>query len=336
MIIKNSYILKAGYLWVILELVLSVIIVFNYHHYETMRTKVIVLCITGIIVIALLYLIFLSLPKNDNTTQEIKLRSDLKSGYTLEEMMKEVKKNNGSPKYDQQVQDSSEKDLARIQELIRQNEAAFQQPLQPVEKKPHTETRVKKESAAVKDSSKISRSVKPKRRTFNSIRLVKEDETNAIKAFVHSTQTVMVGSTLKMQLSENCLTDNGLRIKKGTPVYGEVTAIDGERVIVKISSININNNILPFKKNVYSRDAIEGIYVPGNPKSEVAKDAGAAATSGANANISGGIDIGSQLVAGAANSVINATKSATSQNIRKIKVTIKTNYQILLMKDNRR
>lgn len=143
----------------------------------------------------------------------------------------------------------------------------------------------------------------------------------------------MVGSTLKMQLAENCLTDDGQRIRKGTPVYGEVTAIDGERVIVKISSININNNILPFKRNVYSRDAIEGIYVPGNPKSDVAKDAGAAAASGANTNISGGFDIGTQLVAGAANSVISATKSATSKNIRKIKVTIKTNYQILLMED---
>ena len=147
---------------------------------------------------------------------------------------------------------------------------------------------------------------------------------------MHSTQTVMVGSTLKMQLAENCLTDDGQRIRKGTPVYGEVTAIDGERVIVKIGTININNNILPFKKTVYSRDAIEGIYVPGNPKSDVAKDAGAAATSGANANISGGFDMGSQLVAGAANSVISATKSAASKNIRKVKVTIKTNYRILL------
>ena len=145
----------------------------------------------------------------------------------------------------------------------------------------------------------------------------------------------MVGSTLKMQLAENCLTDDGQRIRKGTPVYGEVTAIDGERVIVKISSININNNILPFKKNVYSRDAIEGIYVPGNPKSDVAKDAGASAVTGSNTNITGGLDIGTQLVAGAANSVISATKSATSKNIRKIKVTIKTNYQILLMEDKR-
>ena len=47
---------------------------------------------------------------------------------------------------------------------------------------------------------------------------------------------------------------------------------------------------------MYSRDAIEGIYVPGNPKSDVAKDAGASAVSGANTNISGGLDIGTQLV----------------------------------------
>lgn len=145
----------------------------------------------------------------------------------------------------------------------------------------------------------------------------------------------MVGATLKMQLAENCLTDDGQRVRKGTPVYGEVTSIDGERVIVKITSININNSILPFKKNVYSRDAIEGIYVPGNPKSDVAKDASASAISGTNANITGGFDIGSQLVAGAANSVVSATKSATSRNIRKIKVTIKTNYQILLMEDKK-
>ena len=64
-------------------------------------------------------------------------------------------------------------------------------------------------------------------------------------------------------------------------------------------------------------------------KAETAQEAGAAGISGANTNISGGFDMGSQLVAGAANSVINATKSAASKNIRKVKVTIKTNYRIL-------
>lgn len=305
-----------------------------------MRTKFIVIGIIGVVVVGLLYLIYLTLPKDEKDKgDEVKLRSEIKSGYTVDEMINKVKKNSRRNQYEETKPDTSnEEDLQRIQELIKQNEGAFQEPVQQ-----RTETAVqavpqkKKKVNIEKDTTSIAitKPTPPVRRTFNSIRLIKEDEKNAIKAFVHSTQTVMVGSTLKMQLAENCLTDDGQRIRKGTPVYGEVTAIDGERVIIKISSININNNILPFKKNVYSRDAIEGIYVPGNPKSDVAKDAGASAVSGANTNISGGLDIGTQLVAGAANSVISATKSATSKNIRKIKVTIKTNYQILLMEDKK-
>lgn len=298
-----------------------------------MRTKIIVLGIIGVIVFIMLYFIYLILPKKEQENgDEVKLRSEIKSGYTVDEMIKEVKKDTKRNQYEEPEPDSSnEEDLKRIQELIRQNEGTFQEPVQEQKTGKEVLPKVKKKKRSVKDTViDVTKVKEPARRTFNSIRLVKEDETNAIKAFVHSTQTVMVGSTLKMQLAENCLTDDGQRIRKGTPVYGEVTAIDGERVIVKIGTININNNILPFKKTVYSRDAIEGIYVPGNPKSDVAKDAGAAATSGASANISGGFDMGSQLVAGAANSVISATKSAASKNIRKVKVTIKTNYRILL------
>ena len=35
----------------------------------------------------------------------------------------------------------------------------------------------------------------------------------------------------------------------------------------------MGGNILPFKKEVYSSDAMEGIYVPGNAKAEINKDA---------------------------------------------------------------
>lgn len=303
-----------------------------------MRIKAVVISIAGIVVFLLLYLIFATLPdKGEKSGEDVVLRSEIKSGYTLDEMMKKVKNENiRSYKVETSTLDSSENnDLQRIQKLIQENEKAFQDPVPQgnfsVATAKNKKNRRAKDSVSVKDSNSESRLLG--RREFNSIRLVKEDETNAIKAFVHSTQVVMVGSTLKMQLSENCLTDDGQRIRKGTPVYGEVTAIDGERVIVKISSININNNILPFKKKVFSRDAIEGIYVPGNPKSDITKEATSSAVTGANTNITGGLDIGTQLVAGAANSVISATKSATSNNIRKIKVTIKTNYQILLMED---
>ena len=107
--------------------------------------------------------------------------------------------------------------------------------------------------------------------------------------------------------------------------------IDGERVIVEIRTVNVGGNILPFKKEVYSSDAMEGIYVPGNAKAEINKDATAGAVDGTNPQITGGLDMGSQLIAGGVNGVVNATKQAASKNIKKVKVTIKTNYAVFLM-----
>lgn len=307
-----------------------------------MRAKIIVLSLIILISLTLIIFLFMTVQKKTPvSSDEIQLRTDIKDSYTIDDMVKSVKDEIPSRRYtgSEIVQNDDAENLARIQKLIQENEKAFQSPA-PSPTEPPVQTRSKIEDTLTPDKKvpdtipeEIAEVKVEKRRTFNSIRLVKENESNAIKAFVHSTQTVMVGSTLKMQLAENCLTDDGQRVRKGTPVYGEVTAIDGERVIVKITTINIDNNILPFKKNVFSRDALEGIYVPGNPKADATKEASSAAVQGANANITGGYDLGTQLVAGAANSVISATKSVTSSNIRKIKVTIKTNYQLLLMED---
>lgn len=301
-----------------------------------MRTKMTIIGIAGTVILLLLYLLFSSLPEGESA-EEISLRGDQKEGYTIDDMINNVKGDNSAAQQRMPMPNpeapEEDEDLERIRQLIRENGEDFEDT--PPAPAPAPKQKKKKVEKTEEDTVSAAPVKVPARRGFNSIKLVKEDEGNAIKAFVHSTQTVMAGATLKMQLAENCLTDDGQRVRKGTPVYGEVTSIDGERVIVKITSININNSILPFKKNVYSRDAIEGIYVPGNPKSDVAKDASASAISGANTNITGGFDIGSQLVAGAANSVVSATKSATTRNIRKIKVTIKTNYQILLMEDKK-
>ena len=40
--------------------------------------------------------------------------------------------------------------------------------------------------------------------------------------------------------------------------------------------------------------------------------------------------MGSQLIAGGVNGVVNATKQAASKHIKQVKVTIKTNYAVIL------
>ena len=294
----------------------------------------------GAVIILLVWGIIATLPKKeDGREEEVRLRSEIKDNFTLKDMLGSVEKemenrrenrmpgggNYGMDEPEDTV--SPESEIQRIRELIRRNEQTLGSgPLSGTEQPAPSAFREKEttdgeEEKPGKTEPEDTVPEETPRRGFNSVRLVRQDERNVIRAFVHSTQTVMVGATLKMQLAENCLTDDGQRIRKGTPVFGEVTGIDGERVLVKITSVNLAGNILPFEKEVYSEDAI--------------KEAEAAGVSGTNTSISGGLDMGSQIVAGAANSVINATKSAASKNIRKIKVTIKTNYRILL-KDAKR
>lgn len=305
--------------------------------------------------------IIVSLPAGQDKGQdtgEVTLRGRIEENFTLEDMLKSVEKDNrgmvnpssayeGMPgRAEPSATDAeNEEEIRRIRELIRQNEEEITggsatvtggvTPSFPGKENPVPEKKKEEKNEEVRTDTLESVPETKPRRSFNSVRLVRQDERNVIRAFVHSTQTVMVGSTLKMQLAENCLTDDGQRIRKGTPVFGEVMKIDGERVLVRITSVNLGGNILPFEKEVYSEDAMEGIYVPGNAKAETIQEAEAAGVSGASTSIAGGLDVGSQLVAGAANSVISATKSAASKNIRKVKVTIKTNYRILLREAKR-
>ena len=171
---------------------------------------------------------------------------------------------------------------------------------------------------------------------FNSIRLTTSTNRNAIKAYVHSEQVVMAGSTLKMRLGEDAYTDNGVLIPKNSPVYGVVTGIDGERVNVKITHINLTGNILPFEKEVYSKDALLGIYVPGNPKAETAKDVTGGALEGLPTSGIPGVDAAAQIAGVVASSAANAGKQAISKNVKKIKVTIKTNYEIYLRPEEKK
>lgn len=178
---------------------------------------------------------------------------------------------------------------------------------------------------------------KPKKHSpFNSVSFGSRDNKNAIKAYVHSEQTVSDGSTLKMRLGEDAYTDNGILIPKNSPIFGTVTSVDGERVNVKITHINHQGNILPFEKLVYSKDALLGIYVPGNPKSDATKDAAGGALDGLPTSGIPGLDAATQIAGVVASSAAQAGKQAISKNVKKIKVTIKTNYEIYLRPDEKK
>ena len=236
---------------------------------KTERSRIVALGGIGAVIILLVWGIIATLPKKeDGREEEVRLRSEIKDNFTLKDMLGSVEKemenrrenrmpgggNYGMDEPEDTV--SPESEIQRIRELIRRNEQTLGSgPLSGTEQPTPSAFREKEatdgeEEKPGKTEPEDTVPEETPRRGFNSVRLVRQDERNVIRAFVHSTQTVMVGATLKMQLAENCLTDDGQRIRKGTPVFGEVTGIDGERVLVKITSVNLAGNILPFEKEV--------------------------------------------------------------------------------------
>lgn len=312
------------------------------------KSQVIIISVFGLFVILVIWIISAMTGRNERSGEIVRLGADNRD-VTITEVKAQIERTPLRKQMEGQQEDNPA-DIERMRQLIINSEMPAEERYE--EKKDTTEyilptqenlNRIanelrekkkkkpaKKKPAEKKEADKRKEAA-PARTRFNTVTLHRSSRRNAIRAYVHSDQVVMAGSTLKMRLGEDCFTDDGRLVRKDSPVYGEVTKIDGERVIVEINTVNINGNILPFKKEVYSSDAMEGIYVPGNAKADLDKDATAGAVDGTNPQITGGMDMGTQLIAGGVNGVVNATKQATSKNIKKIKVTIKTNYTVFLM-----
>ena len=154
-----------------------------------------------------------------------------------------------------------------------------------------------------------------------------EENSNAIEAVIHDTQTVVAGSTVKMRLLSDVFI-NGRLIEKDHFIYG-ICAVNGERLTITINTIRDEDSLLPVALQVYDLDGQEGIYIPG----AVARDAAKKATSQSIQDMqmySMDNSIGVQ----AATAGIEAAKGLFSKKAKLLKITIKPGYQLLLQHTN--
>ncbi len=150
---------------------------------------------------------------------------------------------------------------------------------------------------------------------------------NAIKAVVHQEQTLVSGSTIKLRLTCDIYIAETL-IPKDSFVYGTVS-VNGERLMVDIASIRLNNSLFPVKLSVYDLDGQPGIYIPGSISRNVAKQSISQDVQGLSL---GSID--PSLGAQAASAGIQAAKTLLGKKARLVQVSIKAGYQILLKDAN--
>lgn len=152
---------------------------------------------------------------------------------------------------------------------------------------------------------------------------------NSIRACVYQTVTLISGRELQIRLLEPMQAGNIL-IPANSIITG-ACRISGERMSVTVNSIQYGGNIIPVELQVYDMDGQPGIFVPGSDEINAAKEVAAQLAQSAGTSISITDNAGSQLVADVGKGLIQGASQYVSKKMSVVKVTLKANYQILLL-----
>lgn len=151
----------------------------------------------------------------------------------------------------------------------------------------------------------------------------------AVPAFVHETQTLVSGATIKMRLAEQIFI-NGVMIPKGNYVFG-TCQLEGERMQIEVKGIRYKNALFPVSLAVYDMDGITGIRIPGAISRDATKQ-------GAD-QVLQGLDIpvmDQSFGVQAASAGVQTVKSLFGRKVKLVRATVKAGYPVLLIDLNKR
>ena len=185
----------------------------------------------------------------------------------------------------------------------------------------------KEEKAEIVEKVKDDNSEK-----FNTVASTENVDEPLIKAMIDKTTKAREGTRLRFKLLDD-VTVKGIRLKKGSYLYGIVTGFGQQRVMANITSILIGNKFIKVNLSVFDNDGMEGFYVPESTFREMMKDAGsnvAAQNIQFDVNSTGGVS--PEIIAlQALQNMYQSASSAVSKNIRKNKAKIKYNTIVYLI-----
>lgn len=150
---------------------------------------------------------------------------------------------------------------------------------------------------------------------------------NAVRAVVHETSTVVSGATIKLRLEQD-LFIQGIRIPTGHFVYGKGN-LSGDRYTIAINAIRYQSSVYPVNLEVIGMDGISGIYIENAISRQVLR-------SGADQNVQG-IQLATMdpsLKAQAAAGAVETAKNLLSRKMKLTTVTLKAGEPVLLRDSN--
>lgn len=171
--------------------------------------------------------------------------------------------------------------------------------------------------------------------SFNTVK-AEDEAVNAtlIRAMIDKTTKAREGTRLRFKLLDD-VTVSGVRLGKGTYLYGTVTGFGGQRVRASITSILTGGRFIKVNLSVFDNDGMEGFYVPESEFRDFVKDAGSNVVQ-QDINIESGGGYGSgisgeAIALQALQNMYNSATSALSSNMRRNKAKIKYNTIVYLI-----
>ena len=185
----------------------------------------------------------------------------------------------------------------------------------------------KEEKAEIVEKVKEDNSEK-----FNTVASTENVDEPLIKAMIDRTTKAREGTRLRFKLLDD-VTVKGIRLKKGSYLYGIVTGFGQQRVKASITSILVGNKFIKVDLSVFDNDGMEGFYVPESTFREMVKDAGSnVAAQGVQFDVNGTGSLSPEIIAlQALQNMYQSASSAVSKNIRKNKAKIKYNTIVYLI-----
>ena len=173
-------------------------------------------------------------------------------------------------------------------------------------------------SASANETRSFSTAVGGKRSNFK----------NTISACVATDQSIADGQSVKLRTLEPMWVGNSL-LPKNTMVVG-AARLQGERLEIKIESIEALGCIMDVDLSVYDSDGQEGINIPNSLEGDALKEIGAnmGSTMGSSINLT--TNAGAQLASDVGKGLINGVSQYLNKRLRTPKVKLKAGYKIML------
>lgn len=152
---------------------------------------------------------------------------------------------------------------------------------------------------------------------------------NSIKACVHEAKTVVGETGVRLRLLEPAKTPQRT-IPKGTIVTANAKFQNG-RLQLKVTSVELEGNIIPVDITIYDLDGQQGLYVPYSPEMNALTEMAGNMSQTGGTSVMLTQNAGQQVAADLSRGVVQGISGYFAKKVRTPKVTLKAGYQVFLV-----